>query len=105
MKLPKSVTYVFALLFSSNFALGLAPPDDKTIYNTDNRLDMNEVTDPWVLKKADSTVALFYKPQITPIENGKKVKLTLADYATDYNLCKDEPFYSQKTGPFCSGTL
>lgn len=94
------------LIISAAIALcaaGSAVAADKVIYGSDDRLDIYQVTDSKLLKLADSTVGLFqgYDVDIA----GDKAKLTTESYADGYGLCKEEPFYEQVTGAFCSGSL
>ncbi|MDO8804267.1 MAG: trypsin-like peptidase domain-containing protein [Elusimicrobiota bacterium] len=76
---------------------------DKVIYGADDRLDIYQVTDAKLLKLADSTVGLFQGSDVTI--NGDKAVLTTDSYSQSYGLCKEEPFYEQVTGAFCSGSL
>jgi len=85
------------------FAFSADKAGDKVIYGADDRLDVYQVTDAKLLKLADSTVGLFQGYDVT-IEGGK-AKLTTESYAEGYGLCKEEPFYEQVTGAFCSGSL
>lgn len=77
--------------------------ENKVIYGDDDRLDLYQVSDARLLKLADSTVALFEKTDVAI--GGDQAKLTTASYAESYGLCKEEPFYDQVTGAFCSGSL
>lgn len=88
------------------FAAGAFAADkagDKVVYGDDDRLDLYQVSDAKLLKLADSTVGLFQGYDVT-IE-GDKAKLATESYSQSYNLCKEEPFYEQVTGAFCSGSL
>lgn len=97
MKILSLLTAVLALSAGSAFA------NDKVIYGADDRLDIYQVSDAKLLKLADSTVGLFQGYDVT-IE-GSKAKLATESYADGYGLCKEEPFYEQVTGAFCSGSL
>lgn len=77
--------------------------EGKVIYGDDDRLDLYQVSDARLLKLADSTVGLFEKSDV--VIGGDQAKLTTASYAESYSLCKEEPFYDQVTGAFCSGSL
>jgi hypothetical protein len=88
---------VFALFAGAAFA------EDKVIYGDDDRLDIYQVTDARLLKLADSTVGLFQGSDVTIA--GDKANLATESYADGYGLCKEEPFYDQVTGAFCSGSL
>ncbi|MFI5348359.1 MAG: trypsin-like serine peptidase [Elusimicrobiota bacterium] len=72
----------------------------KVIYGSDTRIDLYQATDSRLLSLADSTVALFKAENVS--SDGK---LTTNSYANQYGLCKEEPFYEQETGAFCSGSL
>ncbi|OGR65569.1 MAG: hypothetical protein A2X31_00315 [Elusimicrobia bacterium GWB2_63_22] len=82
---------------------GAASSSDKVIYGSDDRLDIYQVSDARLLKLADSTVGLFQAGDV--YVNGPKAFLTTESYADGYGLCKEEPFYEQVTGAFCSGSL
>jgi len=89
-------------------AAGLSPAfaagsEAKVIYGDDDRLDLYQVTDAKMLKLADSTVGLFQGDAV--YITGEKAMLTTESYAEGYGLCKEEPFYDQVTGAFCSGSL
>ena len=92
-------------LFAAALALcaGSAFANDKVIYGADDRLDIYQVTDAKLLKLADSTVGLFQGSDV--YLSGDKAHLTTESYADGYGLCKEEPFYEQNTGAFCSGSL
>ncbi|HCC47647.1 MAG TPA: serine protease [Elusimicrobia bacterium] len=92
-------------LFAATLALcaGTAYSADKVIYGADDRLDIYQVSDSKLLKLADSTVGLFQGGDV--YINGPKAFLTTESYADSYGLCKEEPFYEQVTGAFCSGSL
>ncbi|MCM2267922.1 MAG: serine protease [Elusimicrobiales bacterium] len=77
--------------------------EGKVIYGADDRLDIYQVSDARLLKLADSTVGLFQGYDVTV--EGSKAKLATESYAQGYDLCKEEPFYDQVTGAFCSGSL
>ena len=103
----KKITFTAAAL--ALLATGLSLPAfsaaaaDKVIYGDDNRLDIYQVSDPEMLKLADSTVGLFQGYDVTL--EGDKAKLDTTSYSQSYGLCKEEPFYEQVTGAFCSGSL
>ncbi|MFA6030820.1 MAG: serine protease [Elusimicrobiota bacterium] len=73
------------------------------IYGDDDRLDLWQVKNFRLKQLADSTVALFKAGDIQM--SGGKAKLTVASYAEELQLCKEEPFFDQVTGAFCSGSL
>jgi len=73
------------------------------IYGSDTRVDLYQVKDPALLALADSTIALFQASDVT-IKDGAAA-LATQPYGETYALCKEEPFYSQGSGAFCSGSL
>ena len=93
------------IIISAALALcaGAAFANDKVVYGVDDRLDLHQVTDAKLLKLADSTVGLFSGSDVAI--QGDKAMLTTESYASGYGLCKEEPFYDQVTGAFCSGSL
>ncbi|OGS12012.1 MAG: hypothetical protein A2234_05160 [Elusimicrobia bacterium RIFOXYA2_FULL_58_8] len=103
----KKITIVCAFLAA--FTLGIfapafaAPQGDKVIYGKDDRFDLYQVTNPELLKLADSTVGLFKASDVTLA--GSVAALRTSSYAAAYRLCPEEPFYDQVNGAFCSGSL
>jgi len=97
MKNTALLAAVLALCAGSAFAA------EKVIYGSDDRLDIYQVSDSRLLKLADSTVGLFQGYDVAM--EGAKAKLTTSSYAEGYGLCKEEPFFDQVTGAFCSGSL
>ena len=75
----------------------------KVIYGTDTRIDLYQVDNARLLSLADSTVALFQDDAVS--SDGAVAKLTTQSYGEGRGLCKEEPFYEQRTGAFCSGSL
>jgi hypothetical protein len=73
------------------------------IYGTDTRIDLYQTTDPRLRALADSTVALFQAGAVT--SNGGTSKLATQNFGLRNGLCKEEPFYEQGAGAFCSGSL
>jgi hypothetical protein len=73
------------------------------IYGQDTRVDLYQVTDPKLLALADSTIALFQASDVT--SSGGVSTLSTRPYGESYGLCKEEPFYEQGSGAFCSGSL
>jgi V8-like Glu-specific endopeptidase len=101
--MKKVILSITALAFFAGSALAANKAGDKVIYGADDRLDIYQVTDAKMLKLADSTVGLFQGSDVTIA--GEIAKLNTKSYASSYGLCKEEPFYDQKTGAFCSGSL
>jgi hypothetical protein len=75
----------------------------EVIYGDDDRLDIYQVSNAKLLKMADSTVALFEDSSVRV--EGAKAVLATRPYGPGMSLCKEEPFYEQKNGAFCSGSL
>jgi len=75
----------------------------KVIYGEDNRKDIYEVNDQNVRNLAASTAVLFNASDVIPVQGG--YKLRGESFGKAMNLCKDEPFYEQPSGGFCSGFL
>ena len=99
MKKAAIASAIFTLLAAGAFAADA----EKVIYGADDRLDIYQVTDAKLLKLADSTVGLFQAGDVSI--GGAIARLTTDSYAQSYGLCKEEPFYDQVTGAFCSGSL
>jgi hypothetical protein len=89
------------LLALSSQAFAQVKPD--TIYGDDDRLDLYQVKEAKVLALADSTVALFEASDVTL--EGQTATLATRPYGAGMGLCKEERFWSQKNGAFCSGSL
>jgi V8-like Glu-specific endopeptidase len=86
-------------------AVRLAAPADaqihgKVIYGSDDRIDLYQTDDQRLKSLAESTVALFQAGDVTA--DGA---LTTQNYGERNGLCKEEPFYEQPVGAFCSGSL
>lgn len=78
----------------------------KVIYGADDRLDLYQVSNPLYRSLADSTAALFNNSRIQiPVDTTANVMIRTSVYGTSMSLCKDEPFYNQPIGAFCSGSL
>ncbi|MEK7390044.1 MAG: serine protease [Elusimicrobiota bacterium] len=98
------VVSVVAIVAALRLALPVrAQVDSEVIYGSDDRIDLYQTKDARLLKMADSTVALFSAGSITP--RGARALLNTMDYGPSLNLCRDERFYDQITGAFCSGSL
>jgi hypothetical protein len=76
---------------------------NKVIYGSDTRIDVYQTSDSKLMSLADSTVALFRAGGVS--SEGGVAKLATQSYAAQYGLCKEEPFYDQEVGAFCSGSL
>ncbi|MBI4422621.1 MAG: trypsin-like peptidase domain-containing protein [Elusimicrobia bacterium] len=81
-------------------------PRPEVIYGSDDRLDLFQVKHPKVRELADATVALFqgYDVKPDPAAPGTS-NLSTSIYGERMDLCKEEPFFPQPMGAFCSGSL
>jgi len=77
----------------------------ETIYGEDDRRDLYQVQNPKVLDYADSTTALFPSYKVSVDSATGRAALGVSPYGEDMGLCPEEPFYKQKNGAFCSGSL
>ena len=95
---------ILALTAAARWASAEAPPfDSKVVYGVDGRIDLYQTTDARLRALASSTVALF---QARDVSIGRGVAaLATRNYGQEMGLCKEEPFYEQGTGAFCSGSL
>ncbi|MCX5787744.1 MAG: serine protease [Elusimicrobia bacterium] len=75
----------------------------EAIYGKDDRVDLYQVRDPRLRRLSDSTAAFFQSAAVRV--KGNTAQLALDTYGTSFGLCKDEPFYSQPSGAFCTGSL
>ena len=93
-----------ALLAAVRLAVpAYAEVDGQVIYGSDDRIDIYQTQSGLLRSLADSTVALFDAADV--LTQGDKAKLTTQPYGEGMGLCKDEPFYEQVNGAFCSGSL
>jgi len=93
-----------ALLAAIRLAVpAFAQVDGQVIYGSDDRIDIYQTQSSLLRSLADSTVALFQGSSV--LIQGDKAKLTTESYGEGMGLCKEEPFYEQVTGAFCSGSL
>lgn len=89
-------------------ALRLAAPASaqvhgKVIYGSDDRIDLYQTDSAPLRSLADSTVALFRAADVT--SSGGAAQLNTQNYGERMGLCKEEPFFEQPMGAFCSGSL
>ncbi len=75
----------------------------QVIYGEDNRKDLYQETDSAFLRLADSTVALMERDKLHV--QGATTAIDVTQYGAERGLCRDEPFFTQSTGAFCSGSL
>ena len=92
-----------ALSLSCASVAAFANVNPSTIYGTDSRKDLFEITNANTLKLADSTVALVKKTDVSFV--GATATLKTTPYGDSQGLCHAERFYDQSTAAFCSGSL
>jgi hypothetical protein len=98
--IPAVLTVLALAAFFTAPAKVCAQITPDVIYGDDDRLDLYQVKNARLKQLADSTVALFQASGV-----GADGKLTTSHYGEELSLCKEEPFYDQRTGAFCSGSL
>jgi len=77
----------------------------QVVYGEDDRLDLYQVRDPDILKRADSTVALFDAGRVSVDNVRHEARLATESYGKSRRLCPGEPFFDQESGASCSGFL
>lgn len=73
------------------------------VYGTDDREDINEISDPLIQKLAQSTAAMFNREMIEQTDNGYELYYKTLGEAQ--NMCHGERFFSQPASSKCSGFL
>ncbi|MCM2276820.1 MAG: serine protease [Oligoflexia bacterium] len=96
------LVFLFVLIPAAGLASQAKP---SVIYGEDNRRDLYQVEQAAVRALADSTVALFDDNRVTIDPQRGIATLAGSKYGTANGLCKNEPFYDQPAGAFCSGSL
>ena len=77
---------------------------EKSIYETDDRNDLYEMSDQNIQMDADSVVALVSRQDL--VNDGKgKSKLKSRTFGDSFGLCRSEKFRKQPVSCFCSGFL
>ena len=76
----------------------------KSIYGTDDRIDIFQLTDPLILNNVNSVVSLFHSNDVVDNGNGTST-LQTHNFGTSHNLCLTERFRDQPLGCFCTGFL
>ncbi|MFA6318926.1 MAG: trypsin-like peptidase domain-containing protein [Elusimicrobiota bacterium] len=99
----KKILGAFAAIVLCGMLTAAQAQQIEVIYGDDDRLDIYQVTNAKLLKMADSTAALFEGGSVTV--DGAKAALATRPYGEGMRLCKEEPFYEQRNGAFCSGSL
>ncbi len=87
----------------------------QVIYGDDNRIEVFQAANAATKTAngpelkwdslAKSTVAVFSNEDIEIDQSLGTANLSTQQFSEEYNLCKEEPFFEQPTGPFCSGSL
>lgn len=95
----------FGLLTITASASNPAGIHPSVIYGDDDRKDVYETDNALFRDLAQSTVALFFKIDVTDDPSKGTSRLTTENFGDSFRLCKDEPFRDQPSGAFCSGSL
>ncbi len=85
----------------------------KVIYGVDNRKDYYQIAEQMseselkIKEQCDSVVSLFNNDDLVISQDGEgqEVSLGTSKFGDAYGLCKDEIFFNQPVGAFCSGFL
>lgn len=82
----------------------------KVIYGVDNRKDYYQIDDQSeskIKQQCNSVVSLFNNDDlvISPDGEGQVVSLGTSKFGDAYGLCREEIFFNQPVGAFCSGFL
>ena len=75
----------------------------RSIYGTDDRQDLYQVSDQRVRNDADCVVSLWHQSNIVDAGNNKS-RLVTTPFWMAHNLCATEPFYTQSKEPGGRGT-
>ena len=75
----------------------------RSIYGTDDRQDVYQVSDQRVRNDADCVVSLWHQSNIVDAGNNKS-RLVTTPFWMAHNLCATEPFYTQSKEPGGRGT-
>lgn len=94
------VSLIFGVFIIHQAVAKIAP---SVIYGDDDRIDYYQISDEVTLSQADATVALVRTASLETI--GDLTTLKTSPYGTTMGLCTTEPFWSQETLAFCSGSL
>lgn len=101
--LPRKITMLFAGIgLLSVVAFTNIKP--WVIYGEDHRMDLYQINDPVVLSLADSTAAMVLNSSMDFSKNDL-VAIHAKPFGVEFDLCKDETFYSQPNPALCSGFL
>ena len=103
MKRALALSAVLAAAARGTASAAAAQFQGSVIYGSDTRIDLYQTNDARLLSLADSTVALFQSGDVSA--EGGVAALATRNYGEAMGLCKEEPFYEQGEGAFCSGSL
>lgn len=90
--------------YSTEELIAAARAVQKGLYETDDRVDIYDLTDEASRADSESVVAIFLSHQLTKNMDGS-VDIATAKYGDKFGLCSCERFYSQPVAAFCSGVL
>ncbi len=99
----KLLYLIFLVLFTQMIP-SFAQADVQSIYGTDSRQDLFEVTHPEYVKWAESTVALMTADMVRHNSSGR-IDFLSTPLNKQVKLCPGERFSDQPVTPFCSGSL
>jgi hypothetical protein len=74
------------------------------IYGEDDRVDLYLISDPAILQLADSTVGMVRNQSLEP-GAPEMIDVHAKAFGVEFDLCKDETYYSQPNPSMCSGFL
>lgn len=101
-ELVKGISLSAAILVAS-LGVQASMTMPKVIYGEDNRRDVYLEERADLREIADSTAAMI--PNTKLVQRDNQMSIKFKNYGSDYQLCKDEPFYSQPSAANCSGFL
>lgn len=78
--------------------------DQKLVYGSDDRVDVNQVSDADIQRNVDAVVSLIDIAGIVDNGDGTSLIQTVR-FGDAQQLCSSERFANQRTAPFCSGFL
>lgn len=93
-----------ALFFGLSLLATQSFAESRVVYGVDNRLDIFETTDQFLVDLSSSTAAMIANSRITDLGDGS-YSIRGSSLGSMQSLCKDEKFYNQPTPANCSGFL
>lgn len=85
--------------------LSTIPTASAEVYGTDNRLDLKDIHSKRWKSWAQSVAGIVHSDSLTPEGNTLFKLKTVPLKKKISDLCADEPFLEQETGPFCTAFL